>query len=115
MSESKTLDDWYPDGRGDGRKFFSQQRYGNYEPVFRCKDTRRWHAIDDRGYHVELLEGEYFKEYVPPKKKVEKWLWAYPSGSRAGEYCWTEHFYADNEAKSHWIKIEGTRIEVDEV
>lgn len=82
MSEYKTLDQWFPDGRGDGRKFlvFMSSDY-IVEPVIKAipfgYGEQVWFVVDEKGRldsfsdHMDVR----FKEYVAPKKKVTKYLW----------------------------------------
>ena len=63
----KTLDEWLPSGKGDGRKF---ERRGTdtiwFEPYFRVVDT--WYGVTNRGYMMELRGSLIVDEWHPPKK-----------------------------------------------
>ena len=54
--------------------------------------------------------------FEPPKKKVKKYLWAYPSGS---SWLCSREFYTESEVKNgdntvHWIRVGRSMIEVEE-
>ena len=75
MSEYKTLDQWFPNGRGDGRKFLTRESEQSkwFEPVFKgpirnpC-DPYTWHGLDSTGFCTHYSEKTVFKEYTAPKK-----------------------------------------------
>lgn len=69
MTEYKTLDEWFPDGKPDGRKFhnpaWGESMY--FVPYFRTvKGT--WHGLGENGESFEYPPIYGFKEYVPSKK-----------------------------------------------
>lgn len=69
--EYKTLDEWYPDGKPDGRKFITTSAYGWFKPIFR--DTEgMWFGEDNRGIGSSW-RSNFFTEYHPPQqtKKVK--------------------------------------------
>ena len=99
MSEYKTLDLWFPEGRGDGRKFIQKSSSFIFEPivkagVFGSFDEKKWYIVDQHGYldsySNEEIVGVKFKEYHPPKKKVTKYLWVDTANEKI-----RPHFYKD--------------------
>lgn len=77
MSEYKTLDQWFPDGRGDGRKFTTDgwNVHAWIEPIFISKPCQvydtTWHCLDENGTSNPILREMLhtkFKEWHPPKK-----------------------------------------------
>lgn len=74
MSEYKTLDEYFPDGKPDGRKFTYagwRDRFW-FQPYFKSEDSR-WHGIDQDGFHQTWICDLKWKEWNPPKqtKKVK--------------------------------------------
>lgn len=70
-----TLDEWFPMGRGDGRKFRNKdwpegESPAWFEPIFR--DTVRWRGLDNIGCSFSSCpdSGDWV-EWVPPKKTVK--------------------------------------------
>ena len=69
MSEYKTLDQFFPDGKPDGRKFianaFAKSRW--FQPFYKAKD--RWFGLNESGYS-DHFSGDNFgwKEWKEPKK-----------------------------------------------
>lgn len=84
MSEYRTLDEFFPSGRGDGRKFTTDgwEKHACIEPIFLSKPCyvyeTTWHCLDEGGHSYPILRERLqlrFKEWHPPKKKVTKYLW----------------------------------------
>ena len=72
MSEYKTLDSWFPDGKPDGRKFEVEKSSFIVEPKF--KDAyETWYCLNQNGLCCSYTHAARFKEYQPPKqtKKVK--------------------------------------------
>lgn len=65
----KTLDEIFPEGKGDGRKFTLETAYDDYWfiPYFR-ENTLRWYGLDMTDTHLTIYEDWKVKEWVPPKK-----------------------------------------------
>lgn len=76
MSSYKTLDQWFPNGRGDGRKFTceiyeSGDQLSWFEPMFKSKDPNDsypWYGITHRGFKNSYTGHVLFKEWHEPKK-----------------------------------------------
>lgn len=99
MSEYKTLDEWFPNGRGDGRKFTNLSRFKDtwIEPVFKSNACfvyeARWHCLDENGGNNPIIRDSLqmkFKVWHPPKKKVTKYLWVDAANEKI-----RPHFYKD--------------------
>ena len=99
MSEYKTLDEWFPNGRGDGRKFTNIDWPKNdwIEPIFKSnacetyEDT--WYCLDEKGHSDPFIGNSLqmkLKEWHPPKKKVTKYLWVDTANEKI-----RPHFYKD--------------------
>lgn len=68
MSEYKTLDQWFPDGKPDGRKFvYEGDSDGFFEPFFKSA-SGNWYGLDDEQISDSYTSKAKFKEYIPPKK-----------------------------------------------
>lgn len=73
MSEYKKLDEIFPDGYGDGRKFVSDTNTDYwFVPYFQDR-MGRWHASDYSNDHFVVYEHVDVREWFPPKqtKKVK--------------------------------------------
>lgn len=77
MSEYKSLDQWFPDGRGDGRKFTSSEWDDEswIEPIFKNGESldykEMWHCLDERNENYPIFDQDLqlrFKEWHPPKE-----------------------------------------------
>lgn len=97
--EYKTLDEHFPNGRGDGRKFTNLDRFKDrwIEPVFKSNACfvyeATWHCLDENGGSNPIVRDSLqmkFKEYHPPKKKVTKYLWVDTANEKI-----RPHFYKD--------------------
>lgn len=82
MSEYKLLDEWFPNGRGDGRKFVEMPIIHIFEPIIKARlygsSEESWFVVDRFGRLCAYSDCDVkFKEYVAPKKKVTKYMWAY--------------------------------------
>ena len=66
----KTLDEMYPSGRGDRRRFTSEHLASTiwYEPIFR--NGNDWHGIWNDGRLMTVDGGVAMVEWYPPKRKV---------------------------------------------
>lgn len=99
MGEYKTLDEFFPSGRGDGRKFTTDgwEKHACIEPIFLSKPCyvyeTTWHCLDEGGHSYPILRERLqlrFKEWHPPKKKVTKYLWVDTANEKI-----RPHFYKD--------------------
>lgn len=72
MSEYKTLDEIFPDGKPDGRKFEVKNSPFIVEPKFRSRDCV-WYSLNQNNDGCSYGPSYLYKEYVPPKqtKKVK--------------------------------------------
>lgn len=68
MSEYKSLDEIFPDGKPDGRKFLNKAINTNdyFQPYFR-EESGNWIGISG-GLCIVYTPKALFKEYIPPKK-----------------------------------------------
>ena len=69
MSEYKTLDGWFPDGKPDGRKFWRADWADGFYfvPYFRSL-VGLWYGLGDNGIGFQYSNDSLFKEWTPPKK-----------------------------------------------
>jgi hypothetical protein len=69
MSEYKTLDQFFPDGKPDGRKFVQGSNVPSYWfiPIFRDV-YGTWHGLNCKAEHEFYHQGATLKEYEEPKK-----------------------------------------------
>ncbi len=109
------LDELYPNGRGDGRKF--RAIYWNndewFEPIYRDQDGL-WRGLNMNGTDCLNHAQNNWLEFIPPKKKITKWLWATKDGEISTIFStepirclWRRNVIAD-------IKIEWTAQKFDE-
>lgn len=72
MSEYKKLDEWFPDGKPDGRMFKVEKSSFIIEPKFRDW-YGTWYCLSQDLVCCSYTHAAKFKEYVPPKqtKKVK--------------------------------------------
>lgn len=77
MSEGyKTLDEFFPSGRGDGSKFTKHHWPEKYfiEPL--CRDRGGiWHSANEVNDIVQSLRTDDFREWHPPKTKKKVTLY----------------------------------------
>jgi len=67
MSEYKTLDKWFPDGKPDGRSFTISIDDYFFTPFFR--DVRGyWHGLTNKNESTCWPGKSSFYEFIPPKK-----------------------------------------------
>ena len=80
MSEYKTLDEIFPDGKPDGRKFEVKNSPFIVEPKFRSRDCVWW-SINQNNDGCSYGPSYLYKEHVPPKqtKKVKMYTPVYKS------------------------------------
>ncbi len=74
MSEYKTLDSWFPDGKPDGRKFWRADWDDTmyFVPYFRTV-AGKWYGLGENGMDFIYYNTSVFKEWTSPKqtKKVK--------------------------------------------
>lgn len=116
MSEYKTLDEIFPDGKPDGRKFEVKNSPFIVEPKFRSRDCVWW-SINQNNDGCSYGPSYLYKEHVPPKqtKKVKMYNPVYKRTD--GNYITSDYFYSQktdfrimNEIVG-WMEIE---VEVNE-
>ena len=67
MIEYKTLDQWFPNGRGDGRKFIDVEDLDTwFEPIFRSH--LEWFGLNSFGNARSVYHRLKWKEWHEPKK-----------------------------------------------
>lgn len=116
MSEYKKLDDWFPDGKPDGRKFEVKNSPFIVEPKFRSRDCV-WYSLNQNNDGCSYGPSYLYKEYVPPKqtKKVKMYCAIYKKISGfISSACYTSDkslFGANGDTIVGWHEIE---VEVEE-
>lgn len=88
MSEYKKLDEIFPDGYGDGRKFVSDTNTDYWFVPYFKDPMGRWHASDFSNDHFVVYEHVDVREWFPPKqtKKVKMYMPVCKSKYAKGEY-----------------------------
>jgi len=96
--------------RGDGRRFANESFAGWFEPIFLANEL--WHGMfSDFSASRRSQDSGGWKAYAEPKKKVEMWKWACKGSSG----MWSETInYSPTSPGVDYLKIEGSRIEVEE-
>ena len=81
MSEYKTLDEWFPDGKPDGRKFVPHGVNDFWFQPFYRSNSCYWHGLSHKGGSIYFAESTLYIEYHPPKqtKKVKMYCAIYHS------------------------------------
>jgi hypothetical protein len=118
--ESKTLDEWFPNGRGDGRKFvFLEDCRPDcwYEPIIKSRRPfcdEKWYVLDHKGF-MDSFSAEaltlVFSEWHPPKAKKKIKLYRTLHRDPLGDYylsSWQSRVHASDKI------IDEREIEVDE-
>lgn len=113
----KTLDEIFPSGRGDGRKF---RRTGEawdmrFEPIF--KGRTQWVGLDAGGHTVEVAHGEFqWTEWQPPKKTKKVTLYRPVIKTSLGNYtipyCWSS--FKDLSVNNNIVGWQEMEVEIDE-
>ena len=82
MSKYKTLDEYFPDGKPDGRAFKLEIWYDKphyfFKPFYKARlasGSYIWCGVDENNFHVQSDCDGLFKEWHQPKKRVTKYLW----------------------------------------
>lgn len=116
MSEYKTLDEIFPDGKPDGRKFEVKNSPFIVEPKFRSRDCVWW-SINQNNDGCSYGPSYLYKEHVPPKKtkkvKMYRPIQTYREiNSTKDKYHSYEPYRSDkNDFKNHenivgWVEVE---------
>jgi hypothetical protein len=67
MSEYKTLDEFFPDGKPDGRKFEGYSSHWVwFQPYYRA--STGWYGLNESGNSCSTQFNVVYIEYVEPKK-----------------------------------------------
>jgi len=128
MSEYKKLDEWFPGGRGDGRKFtaYGWEEYAWIEPIFISKPCyvyeTTWHCLDEGGHNYPISRERLqlkFKEWHPPKKKVTKYLWVHKKTSSMlfefyKDYQDISSNYTHHDYEKNYIRLDWSATEFDD-
>lgn len=99
--EYKTLDEFLPSGRGDGRKFTKHHWPEKYfiEPL--CRDRGAiWHSANEDNDIVQSLRTDDFREWHPPKTKKKVTLYRPVFKNGYGSYYCEQNFDFSNYAKN---------------
>lgn len=97
MSEYKTLDEIFPDGKPDGRKFIHSDTTPKwFQPYF--KSRHGWCGLDENDNAIIHDEKTQWQKYYPPKqtKKVKMYKPVYK------DYC--QNYYAPQAVEWHTDK-----------
>lgn len=111
MSEYKTLNQWFPDGKPDGKWFKELESTLVFKPFFRSDDGY-WHGLTDRNLAWSRYINCKYIEYIPPKqtKKVKMYMPVYKR--QDGNFITSDYFYSQKsdfrsmDLVMGWIEIE---------
>lgn len=100
MSEYKSLDEWFPDGKPDGRKFEVKNSPFIVEPKFRSRDCV-WYSLNQNNDGCSYGPSYLYKEHIPPKqtKKVKMYKPVCKSKYVKGEYVapWSVDWHSNKD------------------
>lgn len=98
----KTLDELYPSGRGDGKKYTQGAAMSFlFEPLFRDR-FGVWHGECSTGKHMEISGSAPVIEWLPPKKTKKVTMYR-PIKQASGSY-YISHLWDSN--KAHFNSLE---------
>ncbi len=118
MSEYKKLDEIFPDGYGDGRKFCSSDNTDYWFVPYFNDPMGRWHARDFSNDHFVVYEHVDVREWFPPKKTKKVKMYKPVFKTYNGNYSThiNREWHSDKSVfnigeKAGWMEME---IEVEE-
>ncbi len=111
MSEYKILDEWFPDGKPDGRKFVNKdfEEYVYFQPYYKDIKDGWWHGLDNGGESACYSGDVLWNEYVPPKKtkKITMYKPVYFCSDRPNKYITSAHYSTSKSDFSNQNRIVG--------
>ena len=103
MSKYKKLDEWFPDGKCDGRKFLMEGLNSRwFQPYF--KSEGRWYGLNELDSADSWSEQCTWGEYIEPKKtkKVKMYKPVYPGYDGTQDHYTTREDNSWHSDKTNW-------------
>lgn len=102
MSEYKTLDQFFPDGKPDGRKFVPETYKGSpassdaycFQPFYKS-NALFWYGLTGKGVSASFYGSNLFKEYTEPKKTKKVKMYAPVYKRIDGSFISADYFFSD--------------------
>lgn len=116
-----TLDEWFPNGRGDGRIFKEMGHPFIFEPIIKTNDA--WHILRQDNGKMDSYSGTALKLHVlEHKPKITRWLWTDKTGVVLSSFAANHEEILKREygsefdletIKNYWIKLEWSATEFE--